>query len=245
MELTILGCNGPYCEIDGATAGYLVTTETGSILLDAGSGTFARLQKLTEPKTISAVVLSHLHHDHISDLGVFNYYLELLTKLGEFQGKMPCYCPREKGGVLPFEQLGSVYSYFDFIPVEEGRVFSIGGAEAEFKRLRHAAPDYGIRLTEKITGKKLVYSGDTNVCDGLEWLLSDCDLWLGGAPFIGGEYPPDGGHLSVEIMVELAKKYNVPTILSHLCPKHTPQQYEQAITDERGVLARPFGFYKL
>lgn len=240
MELIVLGCNGPYPSSYGATAGYLVRADGGFVSLDMGSGVFARLEKLCRPENISAVVLSHLHHDHISDMGVFNYYLELLTKTGKFQGRIPCYVPPAVESVALLEKQ---YPYFRFIGVKEGGNYKLAGLKAEFMRLSHGVPDYGVRLTEEKNGKKLVYSGDTNVCPNLEKLLSDCDLWLGGAPFIGKEYSESGGHLGVEIMESLAAKYGVKALLSHLCPTHTEKEYESALCGDFVRIAKPFKSY--
>ncbi|MBQ9081704.1 MAG: MBL fold metallo-hydrolase [Clostridia bacterium] len=242
MELIVLGCNGPYPAADGATAGYLVKTGAGLVSLDMGSGVFARLQKYCKPENISAVVLSHLHHDHISDMGVFNYYLELLSKLGKLQSRIPCYVPPIAEDIA---QLERQYPYFRFIGVKEGASYAFAGVQAHFSKLRHGVPNYGVRFTEQKSGRRLVYSGDTNVCPNLERLLLECDLWLGGAPFIGAEYPKEGGHLSVEIMEELAVRYGVKAVLSHLCPMHTQAEYENARKSNFVQVAQPLKRYEV
>jgi ribonuclease BN (tRNA processing enzyme) len=127
--------------------------------------------------------------------------------------------------------------------VREGKVALIGNTKAEFLKLRHGVANYGVRLTEEGTGRKLVYSGDTNVCENLDKLLSSCDLWLGGAPFIGKEYPKDGGHLSVEIMQVLAERHSVRAILTHLCPQHEVREYQRACTSELVEVAKTFRSY--
>ncbi len=242
MELIVLGCNGPYPAPYSATSGYLVRSEKGFVALDMGSGVFSRIGQLCKPEKIAAVVLSHLHHDHISDMGVFNYYLELLAKKRKFQGRIPCYVPPVKEAIA---QLEKAYPYFRFIGVKEGGDFSFAGMQAEFSKLSHGIPNYGVRLTDLKTDKKLVYSGDTNVCPALERMLSKCDLWLGGAPFIGKEYMPAGGHLSVELMQDLAVKHKVQAVLSHLCPVHTEKEYKAACTEKCVQIAQPFKTYRV
>ena len=39
--------------------------------MDAGPGTFANLQRFTDPLALSAIVLTHEHHDHFSDIEGF------------------------------------------------------------------------------------------------------------------------------------------------------------------------------
>jgi ribonuclease BN (tRNA processing enzyme) len=173
-------------------------------------------------------------------MGVYNYYLEVLFKQGKLKNKVLCYAPVDG---MAFGQLKEKYPYFEFIPVREGKVTFIGDTKAQFLKLRHGAANYGVRLTDDETGRKLVYSGDTNVCENLEKLLSSCDLWLGGAPFIGEEYQAEGGHLSVEVMQSLAEKYSVHAVVTHLCPQHDAKDYEKACTSELLSVAKTFRSY--
>lgn len=244
MDLMVLGCNGPYPAAYGATAGYMVRSQGGYsfIALDMGSGVFARLGKFCPPENVSAIILSHLHYDHISDMGVFNYYLEALNRSGKKLKPIPVLVPPDDERVATLQKM---YPYFRFIKVYEGKKYVLGDLTAEFLPLRHGVPNYGVCLTEMRTEKKLVYSGDTNVCENLEKLVSGCDLWLGGAPFIGGEYQPDGGHLSVEILQELADKYDVDTVLTHLYPIHSEREYVAAISSPRVSVAKAFKSYHI
>jgi ribonuclease BN (tRNA processing enzyme) len=68
VELIVLGAYGTWPSAGGATSGLLVRHEGSSVVLDLGSGTVAKLQEhvgLFEPH---AVLISHSHPDHVSDL---------------------------------------------------------------------------------------------------------------------------------------------------------------------------------
>lgn len=80
MNVTVLGKYGPYPKAGGAASGYLLSAGGNRILLDCGSGVFSRLISLCPPEELSAVLLTHLHADHSSDLGVMNYYLQRLGR---------------------------------------------------------------------------------------------------------------------------------------------------------------------
>ncbi len=75
--LTVLGCDGAHPGAGGAASGYLVRTAAATVWLDAGSGTFARLQEVCYPGTVDAVVLTHEHPDHWSDIESFAVWLQL------------------------------------------------------------------------------------------------------------------------------------------------------------------------
>lgn len=242
MELIVLGCNGPYPDAYGATSGYLVRTDEGFTALDMGSGVFSRIGKLCPPEKLSAVVISHLHYDHMSDLGVFNYYLEALTKAHRIRGKLTCYVPPITRDI---EDLEKRYPYFRFVGSAAGGKYEFGGLKADFCRLRHSVPSYGVRLTESDSGRSLVYSADTNVCTNLEKLLKRCDLWLGSAPLIGHEYTEGGYQLSVGVMEELAEKYGTHAVASHLSPMHTESEYKKAVFGKRVEIAKAFKSYSV
>ena len=73
LTLTVLGCDGSHVGAGGAASGYLVrswTTGT-TVWLDAGPGTFANLQLFCDPASLDAIVLSHEHSDHWSDIAGF------------------------------------------------------------------------------------------------------------------------------------------------------------------------------
>lgn len=244
MDLIVLGCNGPYPAAYGATAGYLARSQGGYsfIALDMGSGVFSRLGKFCPPENVSAVILTHLHYDHISDMGVYNYYLEALCKSGKNLKPIPCLVPPDAEKI---EALQKAYPYFRFIGVFEGKKYVLGDVTAEFLPLKHGEADYGVRMTETRTDRKLVYSGDTNACENLEKLLQNCDFWLGGAPLIGNEYQPEGGHLSVEKLQQLADKYDITTVLTHLWPKHAEKEYAAAVTSPLVSVAKAFKSYHI
>ena len=73
LTLTILGCDGSHASAGGAASGYLVREwDSGTtIWLDAGPGTFANLQRFCDPRSVDAIVLSHMHGDHWTDIDGF------------------------------------------------------------------------------------------------------------------------------------------------------------------------------
>ena len=70
MYLTVLGNNGPFPAPDGACSSYLLESDSGetTLLLDAGTGSLARLLQHVRVEALTGVAISHLHFDHMSDL---------------------------------------------------------------------------------------------------------------------------------------------------------------------------------
>ena len=71
LTLTVLGCDGSFPGPGGACSGYLLTCEGSRVWLDCGSGTLANLQRHTTMEEVDAVVISHQHPDHWTDLEHF------------------------------------------------------------------------------------------------------------------------------------------------------------------------------
>ena len=80
MKLTILGNNGPFPAAAGACSGYLLRHNGKNILIDCGNGVLANLQRFIHFEELDAIVLTHLHSDHVSDMNVLRYALQIKRK---------------------------------------------------------------------------------------------------------------------------------------------------------------------
>ena len=67
MRLTVLGCAGSFPGPESACSAYLVEAEGFRLLLDFGTGSLSALQRYAGLRAPDAIVLSHLHCDHILD----------------------------------------------------------------------------------------------------------------------------------------------------------------------------------
>ncbi len=124
MKLTVLGNNGPYPAAGGACSGYLLREGDTSILIDCGNGVLSNLQKIIPFENLDAIILTHLHSDHVSDLMVLKYAVQIKKKRGRFDRNLPVYAPPE-----PEEEYRrlDVKDAFDLGPVNGDLVLEIGG----------------------------------------------------------------------------------------------------------------------
>jgi ribonuclease BN (tRNA processing enzyme) len=72
MRLTVLGCAGSFPGPDSACSAYLVEADGPSgqkfhLLLDFGAGSLSALQRYASLTSIDAILLTHLHPDHVLD----------------------------------------------------------------------------------------------------------------------------------------------------------------------------------
>jgi ribonuclease BN (tRNA processing enzyme) len=78
MRLTVLGCSPAYPNPGGRSSGYLLTRESGTLLLDCGHGVAGALRATLQLERLDAILLTHMHADHFFDLVPLHYALELL-----------------------------------------------------------------------------------------------------------------------------------------------------------------------
>lgn len=219
MKFTVLGKYGPYPPESGATSGYLLECAGLKILLDCGSGTAARLQRLTDLEDLDAVVLSHLHQDHMSDLGVLNYAMQMLTKKGLRRGKLPVYLPGEPADVRTMIQ------GFDHMEASVyGERLDFPGLSTILRPVRHPVPCYAMLLQGE--GRTFFYSGDTAYFEGLAELIKGADCALMDACFLGEH--PEGPHLSARQAALVAQRAGAKRLyLTHVPPYADEAAYQR------------------
>jgi len=92
---------------------------------------------------------------------------------------------------------------------EKGRVI-FEGKKIEFE---------DISLVEK--GKKIVYSGDTEICDNLTRLVQDADLLIQDCTYFDSEKFEKYGHASLEDVVKMVEQAKVKrVILTHISRRY-------------------------
>jgi ribonuclease BN (tRNA processing enzyme) len=161
--VTVLGCDGSYPSPGGAASGYLIRAAGGMVLLDAGPGTFANLQRLADPSAVDAVVLSHEHPDHWTDLESLAVWLRLGDR-GEPPGggRLPVLAP-------PGLRRRSYFADDEFLEwreVEPEARLQLAGLQLQFGRTDHGPPTLAVRMDAE--GGSLAYSADS----GPEWTVA-------------------------------------------------------------------------
>jgi ribonuclease BN (tRNA processing enzyme) len=75
VQITVLGKSPSWQDAGGACSGYLVEEDGYALLLDCGNGVFSKLRGHRDYVDVDAVLVSHLHADHVLDLIPFSYAL--------------------------------------------------------------------------------------------------------------------------------------------------------------------------
>lgn len=190
-------------------------------MLDAGPGTFPAL--LETGLLPDAIVLSHGHPDHCSDLVFLFQYLRFDRP--EVSG-IPVLAPSGVADrIAEFLDVGPDHAFhrvFDFRVVAPGDGFASGGTTFRFGAAVHPVPSVVVRL--ECDGASLTYSGDTGPGGDLSLVAAGCDLLLCEATHQGPPGPdrfPYHLH-AVEAGAIAAEAGAERLLLTHVAPTLDP-----------------------
>ena len=139
MTVTVLGCDGSYPGPGGATSGYLLTCEGTRVWMDAGTGTLANLQRHVAIEDVDAVVISHEHPDHWTDLDHFAVACRwMIGRTG-----VPVYAAP---GVRELTRAGHAADALQWHTIGPDRRVGLGPLELSFSRTDHPVPTMAIRV---------------------------------------------------------------------------------------------------
>ncbi len=192
VRLTVLGSAGSHTGAGRVCSGYLLEADGVTLLLDAGNGATANLQRLHRLADLDAIVISHRHIDHCIDLvgGYYNLRFD-----PDFSGRMPLYAAAEVHelltGMLSNDAPMSFDDLFAHQQVGHGDEVTVGPARLRFARSVHPVPTVSIRV--EVEGATVVYSGDSAGGPDLVEIARGADLFLCEATWSGDpdQYPPD------------------------------------------------------
>ena len=216
MKLTILGNNGPYPSPGGACSGYLLTSDSGhtNVLLDCGTGVLGNLSCCIPWEFLSAVILSHLHFDHMSDLLPMQYALQFHPR----SSPLPVYAPDTPADVRGLLNVPA----FALHAMED---CEIGEFSFSFCPVRHPVESFALRAS--CDGRCFVYTGDTNEAPALDSFARDADLLLADAGLSAADWRMEAPHLSAERCAALAKRTDCGRLLlTHLNPRYMVEELE-------------------
>jgi ribonuclease BN (tRNA processing enzyme) len=182
MRLTTLGRSPASPNPGEACAGYLVEGGHARVLVDIGPGVVAQLVRRHHPDDLDAVIVSHMHADHMLDLVTLRYVYpwRARPKDQRLRVVMP---PGSADQVLDLAKgVGSARHFeacFRLSEHDGSSTFSYGSLAFTPVETQHYIPCWGFRI--EADGRRLAYTADTAPCGGLSDLATDADLLLSEA----------------------------------------------------------------
>ena len=166
MRLTILGGSAATPNAGMGCAGLLVEHETTRIVLDLGPGTLLELRKHADFRTLDAVIISHMHVDHVLDLLALRHALAYNPIPSP--APVPVWLPPGGRSLLeaataPFDtcdEPGRFTSTVDVAEYDPDAPLIVGDVTITFAPTVHYIPAWAMRI-RAAGAMDLGYTGDT------------------------------------------------------------------------------------
>jgi ribonuclease BN (tRNA processing enzyme) len=222
MRLTILGRSPATPNPGEACAGYLVEGDGSRVLVDIGPGVVAQLLQRHHPDELDAVVVSHMHADHMLDLVTLRYVYPWRARPKEERLRVVL-PPGSADQMLDLAKgVGNARHFEDSFRLSEhdgSTPVTFGGLSLTPIETQHYIPCWGFRVESE--GKRLAYTADTAPCGGLADLADAPDLLLSEATLRSLDEdaaPPEPrGHLTPAEAGEAAREGGARRLmLTHL-----------------------------
>ncbi len=262
MRVTVLGKSPAWQDAEGACSGYLVEEDDFKLLMDCGNGVFSKLRPLCDYVDVDAVLISHLHADHILDLVPFSYALTYAPRqqpvpVGGFPGtKYPArpdlYVPA--GGPEVFRRIVGCWGNEDLVEnafamreYKESDELEIGPLTVRFCEVPHFTTTFAIELTSH--DSRLTFSADCRPNEELVRFARDTDALLIEATLPRPERTGIRGHLTPREAGEHGREAGARrVILTHYSDEMDPEWARAEAAEAYGgpvELAREHAVYEI
>jgi len=201
----------------GAQSGYLIEHGGFRLLLECGGGVFAKLRAMAEPAAVDAVLVSHMHADHVLDLIAYAFALERHVPRARATGPTLWCPPGGAASLAAFERAlgmaGQIERGFELREYDPSVQLALGPLRVSFCPVPHFVPAWAADI--RCEDARLTYGADCGPNEAIVELAAGSDLLMLEAT-LGAGTPPAGsssGHLTAREAGALASRAGVPRLL--------------------------------
>ena len=216
MRLVVLGKSPAWPDPGGACSGYLIEQDGFTVLLDCGAGVFGKLTECQDYLTLGAVLISHLHADHILDLVPFSYGLHLSPRRTEPPRRPPLHAPPGAGQALA--RLGSCWNdselisqAFDLREYDPERALDVGPLTVRFCPVPHYTQTFACELAAD--GRRITFGADCGPNPTLEEFARGTNLLIAEATLSEPDADVPRGHMTPFEAGEMGRRAQAQRLL--------------------------------
>ncbi|HLU41274.1 MAG TPA: MBL fold metallo-hydrolase [Microthrixaceae bacterium] len=231
FSVTVLGSGGTYAGVGNACSGFLLRTDTTTVMLDAGPGSFPNLQRHVDPRDLDAVVVSHSHPDHCLDLPVMRNAMKYVLDVDG----LPLYTTAATFEVADSLASEGVGSTFAATVITDGAEFTVGDLRFRCSRTDHPVETLAFRVDHG--DRSFAYTADTGPGWSLAELGPGIDLAISEATFLDGSDRTAPVHLSAHQAGEAAARAGVERlVITHVLPTGS---FDDAVAEAADAYGAP------
>jgi len=205
-ELILLGVSNAIPTFEGENTHLAIRAGQRVVLVDCGPNPLLRLERAGLGfNSVSDIILTHFHPDHVSGLPLFLMDLWLLGR------KTPLVIHGLSYTLDRAEQMMSLFGWqkwpgffplsFHRLPLEEMTpLLDFAELRIYASPVQHLLPNIGLRIVFKTENKSVAYSCDTEPCPAVVRLAQEVDILLHEAS------GPFKGHTSASQAGEVARQ---------------------------------------
>jgi ribonuclease BN (tRNA processing enzyme) len=221
--VTVLGSGTGIPRLERSGPGYLLRVGGASALVDCGYGALHQLLRIGQaPSGLDAVFITHAHPDHICDLLPLLHALYLAperSKLLQIFGP-PGFRELCQRSIL---SLTGAPTNYELQIMDAGEYFAWAGCQVLTAPTVHSQRLASVAYRFESQRRAVVFSGDTDLDDGLSTLAHGADLLV-----LDCSYPDAGkvtGHLTAGECGRVAARADArQVLLSHIYPCDEPDE---------------------
>jgi ribonuclease BN (tRNA processing enzyme) len=232
MEITFLGTGTGIPQDGRVQSGVLLDTGENLLLFDCGCGVLGRIyESRHDHKDIDAIILTHLHLDHVGDVLA-------LIKANWLIGRTDMRLYGPQGTREWFEKTLNVYDYLrdkftvdiiELLPEDEFIPQGTNGdCNCTVRCAKTVHTDNSLAYRIESNSSTLVYTGDTEPCNDVMELAEDVDVLIHECSFPLGF--PMTKHTTPDMLTNMMENYPLTAkklYLTHLYP-HMQGHYGEA-----------------
>jgi ribonuclease BN (tRNA processing enzyme) len=219
-ELIVIGSGTGIPSLRRGSPGLVVLSDSTKLLIDSGPGTLRKMLEVgITYQDIDALLYTHIHPDHVSDL----VHILFACKYADLPREKELLCMGGPGFEAYFGKLKDLYgswiepkSYCLTIKEISEKPLFYRDVKVLSKTMAHIFQSVGYRIELK-NGKSIAISGDTDYCQNIVDLAFEVDLLVLECSF------PDGkkveGHLTPSLAGSIAVESRCKKLLlTHFYP---------------------------